>query len=80
MTTIETAFTTSINNSGLFATLTRLAGEVGNWLERVQQRQQLAELDERVLQDIGVSRTATPGRKSASPSGAPSPDLGRDPV
>jgi uncharacterized protein YjiS (DUF1127 family) len=57
MTTIETAFTTSINNSGLFATLTRLAGEVGKWLERAQQRQQLAELDERMLQDIGISRS-----------------------
>ena len=57
MTTIETAFTTSISNSGVFAMLTRFAGEIGKWLERSQQRQQLAGLDERMLQDIGVSRT-----------------------
>ncbi len=57
MTTIETAFTTSISNSGLFATLTRLAGTLGTWLERNRQRRQLAELDERMLKDIGLNRT-----------------------
>ncbi len=57
MTTIETAFTTSISNSGLFATLARFAGTLNRWLERNSQRRQLAELDERMLKDIGLNRS-----------------------
>lgn len=34
----------------------RLADLVLNWAERVRQRRHLAELDDRLLRDIGVSR------------------------
>ena len=36
--------------------VTRLLDQVINWLERSRQRRQLAELDDRLLRDIGVSR------------------------
>ena len=57
MTTIKTTFTTPISISGLFATLARFPGNLATWLERSRQRRQLAELDERLLKDIGISQT-----------------------
>ncbi|MDR3517119.1 MAG: DUF1127 domain-containing protein [Azospirillaceae bacterium] len=33
----------------------RLVGTIHTWRERIEQRRQLAELDERMLRDIGVS-------------------------
>ena len=35
-----------------------IAGNVRQWSQRIRQRQALAELDDHLLKDIGVSRTA----------------------
>ena len=44
-----------------FATILRLSGNVianaAHWHERARQRRQLSELDDRLLTDIGVSRS-----------------------
>ena len=42
--------------SSLRRTLARIAGRCGAWIERGRSRRALAELDDRLLRDIGVTR------------------------
>lgn len=38
--------------------LRNLVGEIHGWNQRVRQRQALAKLDDRLLEDVGISRPA----------------------
>lgn len=42
--------------SRLRRVLTRMAGHCGLWITRIRTRQALAELDDRLLRDVGLTR------------------------
>lgn len=44
------------SQGSLATTLARFAGRFGDWQDRARQRRHLAELDDRLLRDIGLSR------------------------